>query len=303
MKNRIYDLRCAYFNEFLGKKKASIFSRFSKKIYLPCFEIPITTICTLRCKNCSNLIQYYDKPYHVNTDDLVSDLEKFISAIDKIGCVRILGGEPILSPALPEILNILIGSCKVDNILIVTNGTLLFSEDVIEIIKKTKKVKVSISNYGDNSKKIKELEGQLYKHKINFEVRNVIWREKADIIQNSQTERELTNFFEVCPNKFFSLLNGKIYICPKSAHASDLGLIETEHYVDIRDEKSRKEIRNQIVSLVNNNYVELCKYCNEYNNENLDIVISGEQCSRAEALSRLEDIKRNIISKEDNYNE
>lgn len=303
MKDRIFDLRYEYFKDAFGKKKASLFSVFSKKICLPCFEIPITTICTLRCKNCSNLIQYYDKPYHVNNDDMVSDIEKFISAIDKIGCVRILGGEPILSPALPKILNILIDSCKVDNILIVTNGTLLFCDDAIEIIKKSNKIKISISNYGDNSKKLKELEEQLCKHRIKFEVRNVTWRDKAEIIQNNLTERELSNFFEVCPNKFFSLLNGKIYICPKSAHASDLGLIETEHYVDIRNENSRKEIRKQLVSLVDSRYVELCKYCNEHNIENLDIVISGEQCSREEALNRLENIKKNIISKEDNYNE
>lgn len=105
----------------------------------------------------------------------------------------------------------------------------------------------------------------------------------------------MSNFFEVCPNKFFSLLNGKIYICPKSAHASDLGLIETEHYVDIRNENSRKEIRRQLVSWVDSRYVELCKYCNEHDNENLEVVISREQCSRQEALNRLENIKKNII--------
>lgn len=44
MKDRIFDLRYKYFKDDLGINKADLFSVFSKKICLPCFEIPITTI-------------------------------------------------------------------------------------------------------------------------------------------------------------------------------------------------------------------------------------------------------------------
>lgn len=289
MKCRLSELRYLYLKDKYGNHFSKFIALINKKIYLPCFEVPITTYCTLKCKNCANLIQYYEKPYHVTEDNIISDLEKVLLSIDKIGCVRILGGEPLLSPALLSILKLLIHSKKVDNILIVTNGTLLFDDDLIEVMKSTSKIKVSISNYKSISRNLQKLEDQLKINRIMFETRNVEWRDKGQLSKNDLKHTALKENFDHCPNRFFSLLNGRIHICPKSAHAIDIGLIKTfdsTDFVDVRNILSIDEIRKKIIFLIEKPYVTTCRYCNEYNNENLNIVVSGEQCTKIEAMKR-----------------
>lgn len=271
-----------------GRFRAKLKASLTRKLYIPCFEIPITTFCTLKCKHCSNLIQYYEKPYHIETSILVDDVKRVLASVDGIGCIRILGGEPLLSPAIYQILELLITSIKINSIVIVTNGTLLFDNETLKLIKETHKIKVSISNYELSSIRLKDLENQLKTNHINYEIRNVEWREKSTILKNDLSHEELKRFFETCPNKFFSLLNGKIHICPKSAHAVDLDLVPLVNTdaINIRT-LTEEEIRKRLVGLINVPYVETCKYCNEFNNANLKIVVSGEQCSREYAVQKL----------------
>ena len=51
------------------------------KVYIPRIEIVLTTFCSLRCKDCSNLMQYYDKPYHINTDSIIQVLQNLTASI------------------------------------------------------------------------------------------------------------------------------------------------------------------------------------------------------------------------------
>jgi hypothetical protein len=233
----------------------------------------------------------------VEEEYIISDISRVLESIDKIGCVRILGGEPILSPALHAILCLLVESEKVDNIVIVTNGTLMLDENLINIMRNTRKIKVSISDYGDVSRNIGNLEKQLSQNGVKYEERKVEWREKRLIPPNGLGDKALKEYFSVCPNKFFSLLNGRIYICPKAAHADDLGLVmcnDVTEFVELRKGLSRNDIRRQIIKLIEKDYVGTCRYCNEYNNANLRIVASGEQCTKEEAMQRLENMKKLI---------
>ena len=60
--------------------------------YLEYIEIPITTICTLKCKACSNLIPYYKKPCEINIDTLLESIDIFFKCINNIVYVRVLRG-------------------------------------------------------------------------------------------------------------------------------------------------------------------------------------------------------------------
>ena len=102
-----------------GKNKLKVWLRyyanrfFLHNIYLKYIEIPITTKCTLNCKECSNLIQYYQEPYHISAADIIRDVRKLSRVAKGILLLRLLGGEPFLHPDLARIVRQIL---KYDNI-------------------------------------------------------------------------------------------------------------------------------------------------------------------------------------------
>ena len=75
-----------------------IFSR--KSLYYEYLEIPITTICSLKCKNCSNIIPYYKCPSDYDINVLIRSIRTYLKCIERIVYIRVLGGEPFLSDNL-----------------------------------------------------------------------------------------------------------------------------------------------------------------------------------------------------------
>lgn len=69
-------------------KEIKIFSNNSG--YYEYIEIPITTKCSLKCKACSNLIPYYEKPCDINIDTLIESIDVFTKCINNIVYVRLL---------------------------------------------------------------------------------------------------------------------------------------------------------------------------------------------------------------------
>jgi len=68
-------------------------------------DIEITSKCTLKCKHCANLMQYYPEELqrHEDTDAVVAGIDALMAAVSWIDEVYVLGGEPFLHPALDEI--------------------------------------------------------------------------------------------------------------------------------------------------------------------------------------------------------
>ena len=46
-------------------------SRSSKNLNLNSLDIVLTEKCSLKCKHCSNLMQYYEKPIDNEFDDII----------------------------------------------------------------------------------------------------------------------------------------------------------------------------------------------------------------------------------------
>ena len=234
----------------------------ARKICLDYVEIVITTKCSLRCKNCANLINLYNKPYHIKDDLIEKSIYKLFQSVDKIHTFRILGGEPFLNPNLKHYLDI-IPYDQVDQVVIVTNGTMIIKDK--ELIKKIKDnhVEVEISDYGKLSRKKDELVNILEKNGLNYKVRTeeLCWIDYGDI--ENYGNKNINKQFYYCDNRCKSILNGCLYYCPRASHGYDLDLIErkSDEYVDLIN-SSRAEIRKRITKLYKREkYIEACKYC------------------------------------------
>ena len=67
------------------------------KNYMRSLDIMVTTKCSLKCKNCSNLMQYYKNPNNTSHDEILNALKVIDKAVDEISEYRIIGGEPMMN--------------------------------------------------------------------------------------------------------------------------------------------------------------------------------------------------------------
>ena len=106
-------------------------------------DLVITECCSLNCRDCSNLMQYYDHPCNLSSDEVINDLRKITGSL-KIGELNILGGEPFVNQkVLSAVLAFLTEekADRVDSINIITNGTIVPGEECINAMKNNPKTR------------------------------------------------------------------------------------------------------------------------------------------------------------------
>lgn len=268
-----------------------------KKFYLKYLEIPVTTGCTLCCRHCANLLQYYDRPRHGSVEQIIGSLTAILSSVDGVALLRILGGEPLLHPELCRILDFCLKEQKIKKIEVATNGTLLFSEDALaslaDHVGAKPDVEVCISDYGQNSGKKDILVRQLEEAGIAYRVESNKWRAAGNISRRNHSADAMKKIFWEC-SKCVSLLNGELHICPRSSHGTDLHIVpkkQGEYVAVLEYGNDKKALRTAIYKLLDRKYVEACDYCDGDNAGLARPVEAGEQCSRAECLAYLREVR------------
>lgn len=232
------------------------------KVFLRSVDIIITERCTLKCKNCSNLMQYYVNPTDIDTNNILESVRLLCKNTDEIHEVRIIGGEPFINKNLHIIVNNVIQEDKIKKIVIYTNGTIIPNELQLKSLKNDKIV-VLITDYGI-SKKTQLLVDLLNKENVvNVCNKAGGWTDCSDIKRNNRSNDELIVMFNSCCAKnTFSLINNKIYRCPFSANLHMLHAIEEESndYILLSDDNTVKETLKYFIS--NTTFLQSCDYCN-----------------------------------------
>ncbi len=234
-----------YFSYF-----TSLYRKQKKGLYLGGVEINLTKRCTLRCRECANLLQYYDRPERIPADTVIRSVKRLLAVTDGIAMFKLLGGEPLLEQDLIKeilLLSEIRDSRKVLGIQIITNGTLLFREDVLEVMRKELRLGVLLSNYGNLSPKEEALKRQLTDAGIAWSETGLrdewcAWGDPKQIYHDGERAKYL---FDYCKNKSYccTVLDGKFYTCPRSAHGDGLGFYN-EKYVDLLQAESGDGVLN-----------------------------------------------------------
>ena len=246
--------------------------------YYEYLEIPITTMCSLRCKNCSNLIPYYKNPCDYDIDIILKSIKEFFKCINNIVYIRVLGGEPFLSKNLYRIVKTLVDSKKVQRVEIVTNGTIVPSDKRVINIMKNKKVIVSISEYPFvRYNKLVEL---LEDNNINYKIDKMsFWNNYGNTKKRNKSEMELIKQFKKCNHICKSLINGQLHICPRSSHGTDLGVIKDneDDYLDLLDKNlSISEKKDRLNILLRKKYIVACDYCDFATKKGIKIPVAEQ---------------------------
>lgn len=239
-----------------------------RRVTVPSISIFITSRCTLRCRDCSNMIPYYDTPSDVRLEEIKQHMLNFLEGIDMLYNISIIGGEPFLYDELGSLLDFLLMQEKIKYIKIITNGTLLPREEWLSALK-SDRVNVVISNY-KYSYKLEECFGILNDHGIDTTVlkEDNQWLELGGVYYRSYTHNQLKRRFYSCPMRVCKILiHGRLYVCGRSATSDNLGFIPCSNkhgsmeYIDLTKSDS-KRIRNDIRKLFQVQSLTACNYCN-----------------------------------------
>jgi hypothetical protein len=235
-----------------------------RSLYLKTLDLVITERCSLRCKDCSNLMQYYDNPKHIPINILYNSIDRLCELVDGIGEVRIIGGEPLVNPVNHFITRYVASKSNIKKVTIYTNGTIKLSKDQLDLYQH-EKIFFFITNYGKLSKNIGLLTQQLDTVNIPYYVHQVgAWTNCSDITNHTNGNNL---YKQCCMTASYTLLYSALYKCPFSAHAINLNLIPnyTSDKRCLIDKSSLKQFIQQ-------DYLSSCNHCNGRTKNSIEIL-------------------------------
>jgi len=235
------------------------------KLNVNSIDLVLTEKCSLKCKNCSNLMQYYEQPIDNDLELLIKSFDNFIEAVDYCYEVRMIGGEPLMYKNINKVIEHVLSKKNIGNIIIYTNGTIVPKGDKINIFKNPK-IYFKISNYGSHSRNVEKLEKILSENHIHYITERVTtWQDCAKIDDFKRTDTLNKEIFgNCCVNETLTMLHGKLYLCPYSAHVENLKIIKpkVKEHVELFS-SNKNNLKTQIRDLYfGKEFLEACRICN-----------------------------------------
>jgi organic radical activating enzyme len=250
-------------------------------LHLTNTTLVVTFRCNLKCKLCAVSAPYYDVPPHYSYDNLTESVRRYFEAVDYVDKFTINGGEPMLHPQLPEIMDFIINYIdRIGTLEIITNGAVAPSKQLVESLTHSSKIDILIDNYGPElSKKVPEIVKAFDDAGIRYRLRKYYgedahlggWVNLLDLKKKDRTAEETEAVYQRCayPGPFhcFVIFDQKAYICGVYKRCETLGIIPDKpgEYVDFSSDAIPKEKkRKQIREFYNRKYFSACEFCSGF---------------------------------------
>lgn len=227
----------------------------------------VTTKCNLKCRDCILRIPYMKEHKDAEANFILADLDRTLEIVDSIKTLEICGGETFLYRALTAFLDRAKEYKRILNICVVTNGTIIPDDAVFEVMQNSNIV-LKISNYGNISNKIFDLEDRCRKKDIPCFVQDCSWFDLSPKKDLRYSQEDLQKLFDGCSVKDCCIRNwdGTIYRCGFQRVWSDAGLVDVDLIrkdgVDLNDRSDDKELKKRLKKYLTTTVpFEICKYC------------------------------------------
>lgn len=271
------------------------------KLYLYSLDAVVSERCSLKCKDCSNLMQYYQSPQNMDVNELKKAIDILLSKNCRIFDIRILGGEPLMNKEFINIVDWYKTEEKINRISIFSNATIFPEDRILEHLKQ-EKVFIRLSDYGKLSSRLEKWVQWCIENNIRYEVQKIEkWQDCGKLERHNYCDEELLHIYSECECRNLPTIKGKyLYNCPYAANAADLGAM-------VFDEMNRDRLlltdslsKNDIDKfLYERKYLEACRYCKGRNYKRAEIV-PYIQCKYPLEYKKLLDVNlredRNISS-------
>jgi hypothetical protein len=232
------------------------------KLFLRCVDIMITEKCSMKCKDCANLMQFYESPVNDDTAEMLRSIDRFCEVVDEVNEVRVIGGEAFMNKDAHIIIRRLIDEPKVKKVLVYTNATIVPTKDQMAMMRSSK-VLFFITDYGalsrNRDRMVRELESNQIAY-VSFPPSN--WTDCGQIVPHHRTEAAQKEIFaQCCVKNIFTISGNLLFHCPFSANAFRLKAVPDFQgdYIDFSRAGVKEEMR-QFVQ--HKNYLDSCDFCN-----------------------------------------
>lgn len=268
--------------------------RWRNKCVLSKIDTVITSRCTLKCKNCNLFIGHIPVQYDIDFERLKNNFDIFFESVDYVYEYTLLGGEPFLHKNIAEIVSYLGNKYgkKIGQINLISNGTVVPSEEVVDVLKKYH-VTVHISDYTciiDYKANLENLQKKFLSEGIEFYIiPNNIWKDVIYPREGYQTDDPKRHMI-LCGHSTHSVADGKLYWCdPAFAAECFMGFISKEDdYLDMTANKqnySKYEATLNIIKYLlgdvnERGYMSICEKCAGVGEDNSMLVPAGVQIER-----------------------
>lgn len=268
--------------------------RWRNKCVLSKIDTVITSRCTLRCKNCNLFISHAPVQCDIDLKRLKKNFDIFFENVDYVYEYTLLGGEPLLHKNIAEIISYLgdrYGK-RIGRINLISNGTVIPSNDVIDILKKYH-VTIHISDYTcsvDYKEILTKLQKKFLANDIEFYViPNNTWKDVVYPREGFQTDNPRRHML-LCGHSTHSVADGRLYWCdPAFAAECFMGFVSKED--DSLDMEANKRNYSKYEATLNiikyllgdvnaRGYMSICEKCAGVGSDNNKIVLAGEQAGR-----------------------
>lgn len=232
-------------------------------LVLKSLDVIVTDRCSLRCRDCANLMQYYDSPRHEDYTEQTASLDAVMEAADYVKELRVLGGEPFACPDMYRYIDHMEEHYRnFGSIVVYTNGTILPKGENLRCLRH-ENIFIRISNYGETSKNLRQVQALFDKEHILYEVNTYLgWQDCAQFMDYRYTEEELEKMFaKCCAWDCYSLKRGKLFGCPFIANAATLRAIPSRLTEPIEASGENALLRREITAMTRRKWHEGCRWC------------------------------------------
>jgi organic radical activating enzyme len=232
------------------------------KIYMRSVDLEVTEQCSMKCADCSNLMQYYQAPQNFNLETLMGWVEALCRNVDEIGEIRVIGGEPFMNKDCDRVVELLAQKPQIAKIAIYTNATIPLKQQQLDRLNH-KKVIFMITDYEALSRNHGRIIEALEANGIRYSSRKPEdWTDCAKIERHHRTNQQQEELFrDCCANKLYTVIAGRFYRCPFVANAIQLQAVPDfpEDHVDLMKDDVRQELNNYIF---HTKFLQACDWCN-----------------------------------------
>ena len=268
--------------------------RWRNKCVLSKIDTVITSRCTLRCKNCNLFISHAPVQCDIDLKRLKKNFDIFFESVDYVYEYTLLGGEPLLHKSIAEIISYLGNRYgkRIGRINLISNGTVIPSNDVIDILKKYH-VTIHISDYTcsvDYKEILAKLQKKFLANDIEYYViPNNTWKDVIYPREGFQTDNPRRHML-LCGHSTHSVADGRLYWCdPAFAAECFMGFVSKED--DSLDMEANKRNYSKYEATLNiikyllgdvnaRGYMSICEKCAGVGSDNNKLVLAGEQAGR-----------------------
>ena len=242
----------------------------------------ITQKCSLKCKMCLAFIPYFKNPVHTKYEEAKVIISNYFKLVDNVNIFSVTGGEPLMNPDFKKILEEVIKyKSKITGYIdMVTNGTIMFQEDLLNVLVMNKDiVRVIISNYGSNlSTKVGMIREKLEALGINYRIQDYdtdkeewTYNGWVDFSDHSLKHDTMDKLLEQCKRCIFRLghyyviNDGELHPCSRQYWRMHEGIMEKdeEWFIDLKNPNlSVEKETEKLYFLEETEYLKSCAYCN-----------------------------------------